>query len=484
MCGIIGVISRTESCDVHKDVLKGLFHLQHRGQDAWGTAVQKCTSINVEKHLGLVNTIQTSQSAIDNCSTMCIGHVRYPTNEEYTNMYTQPFVSIDGNIALCHNGNISNYETIAKHEYKLKTTSDSELILQIIHSVLGSSMIINDALIVKAVQKVASVCQGSFSVVCLVKDYGLFAFRDPYGIRPLTLGRRSFNDSTQSDYMFASESIALDMSGYKHFRSVEAGEIICIDEFCRLKSYSYQASVSPMLILQPRPCIFEWIYLSREESVINNVSVYEARLRMGTYLAHKIQRVMDTRCIDYVVPVPDTSKPYAVQVAHVLKKPYREVITKNRYLTRTFIMNNNLVRQKCLNDKFGIVEAAVRGKNILIIDDSIVRGNTLKSIVKKLHRTGVQKIFVASCSPPVKYPNVYGIDIPSFEELLINRKSIPEIEQFLEIDKLIYQDLTDMCTAINDLTRSPMTFELSVFNGQYIDYNKEIEVHHEVLKES
>lgn len=486
------------NAEVSHALCNGLFHLQHRGQDAWGTAVQRVRSptgspevyIDVQKHMGLVRPNKVKAPAHNRVSdhvvgdllptTAGIGHVRYPTNSEFSNHSSQPFISKCGRIALCHNGNICNYAKIKENcravASRLCTGSDSEVLLRLLELFFEPYDTLTPALVVKAVQQVHRVCAGSYSVVCIIQDVGLVAFKDSHGIRPLVYGTRPLRQgsSTTVTVAIASESVALEHTGCSlaSIQDVQAGELIIVDSsFLRVQKYTYApGSVN-------YPCMFEWIYLSRDESIINGVSVYAARWKLGEALSSTIRQQVNIKNIDVVVPIPDTSRPYALAVSEKLDIPYRELITKNRYMTRSFIMKNNLERRKCLSEKFSVVATELDGKNILLVDDSIVRGNTIRTIIQKLRTTGVNHIYLASCCPPVKYPNVYGISIPSYEELLINQKSITEIEEYLGIQKCVYQTVEHMCNAVRSLvpatsvgvTTTPLQFELSVFTGKYFE---------------
>ncbi len=454
MCGITGIISSNKN--INERLYNSLFHIQHRGQDSHGVLTSDNENLYFIKESGLINNSTKNISILK--GTMGIGHVRYKTSGKLVNKEIQPFII--NNIALCHNGNISNYDKINKVGLNVKTDSDSELLLALFQKELLKYSTLNDKIIVSVIKTISKICVGSFSVIILIKNYGLICFKDPYGIRPLIYGKKE-NTNT---YLISSESPSLINNDFKIIDEIKGGEIVIFkneNNKIIVNNYNYDNKIQ-------KPCIFEWIYISREDSIIQNVSVYEARLKMGEYLANNIKKQININDIDYIVPIPTTSKPIALKISEVLKKPYRECIIKNRYIYRTFIMNNQEKRTKNIQKKLSVVKNIVKGKNLLIIDDSIVRGNTIKHIVDLLRKNDVNKIFVASCAPIIKYQNYYGLDIPTKEELIANNKTIAEIELLLNIDKLIYQSIEDLCKSIQFFNPTLHNFELSIFNGEYL----------------
>ena len=452
MCGISGVISPNKN-DIHYDLLESLFHIQHRGQDSVGI----CVFDNNEKHLiqkeGLVDSLWNDTKNIK--GNIGIGQVRYPTSGNMNHNEIQPFLSNNQNFSLCHNGNIANYNNLCDHNLILETKSDTEFIFKFIEKELELLENINDNNIVCIIQKLSNILIGSFSIILCIKNYGLVGFKDPYGIKPLVYGKKD------NYFMMNSETIALDALGYEVVEEIKGGEIICIHNDLTISKTQYAN-------YNQKPCIFEWIYIQRAESVFHNVPVYEARLKLGEKLGLKILNEINSNDIDMVIPIPETSKPVAIKIAEILGKPYRDCILKNRYITRTFIMDNNYKRNKNIERKFGVAKSIIRNKNIVIVDDSIVRGNTIRKVVELLHKNDANKIFVASCAPPIYYPNYYGIDIKTKEELILNQKQICEIEKDYNIEKLIYQSIDDMTQAITSINPSIKDFEMSIFNGIYI----------------
>ena len=452
MCGISGVISQNQT-DIHYDLLESLFHIQHRGQDSVGICVfDKDYSHLIQKE-GLVDSLWYDTKNIK--GNIGIGQVRYPTSGVMNHNEIQPFFSKNQKFSLCHNGNISNYNELCNHNLILETKSDTEFIFKFIEKELSLLENINDSNIITIIQKLSNILIGSFSIILCIQNYGIIGFKDPYGIKPLVYGKKD------NYYMMNSETIALDALGYEVVEEIKGGEIICIHNDLTISKTQYANFIQ-------KPCIFEWIYIQRAESVFHSVPVYEARLKLGEYLGFKIQKEINCNDIDMIIPIPETSKPVAIKIAEVLKKPYRDCILKNRYITRTFIMDNNYKRNKNIERKFGVAKSIICNKNIIIVDDSIVRGNTIKKVVELLHKNGANKIIVASCAPPIYYPNYYGIDIKTKEELILNQKQICEIEKEYNIEKIIYQSLNDMTQAITSINPLITNFEMSIFNGIYL----------------
>lgn len=467
MCGISALISDN---NIFELLYENLFHLQHRGQNSFGFAI---SNINIENQIDEINIFKEngliSNSCVQNINgNIGIGHVRYPTSGNLNKNEIQPFVL--NNISLCHNGNIANYNDLKK-EYKnkfiIRSESDSELFLNIfiyeLNKLTNNNIYnINSKILYDVIKSISQKCKGGYSVIILIPFFGLVCFKDPYGIRPLVYGKY------ENTYAISSESSSimnLD-NNFKITKEINGGEIVIFKKENGRKiiteNYQYQNCIQ-------KPCIFEWIYIARDDSIIHNVSVYKSRLNMGKYLANKIiQENIDINSIDVVIPVPDTSRPVALKLAEVLKKPYREAIIKNRYVARTFIMDNQKKRKKNIKRKLSIIDEFVNNKNILIVDDSIVRGNTISHIIENLYNCNAKSIIVASSAPIIKYQNFYGLDIPTKEELIANNKSLKEIETKLNIRKLIYLSINDTCNSITDLNPSIKDFELSVFNGKYI----------------
>lgn len=441
MCGITGIISKDD--EVFDVLVESLFHLQHRGQSSYGFATSHHGNIDTIRERGHVSRKFRMHGKIG------IGQVRYPTSGQKDTDLIQPFVSKDGRMALCHNGNIANYEALPGP----KPDIDSQYILQQFETLKGE---ITDIAIIETVIKLSLTCRASYSVILMISGYGLVVFKDLYGIKPLIYGKRG------SCYVVSSESISIDAIGYDVVRDVKNGEIVIFRDGTH---YSHNYLKSDCV---PRPCIFEWVYIARAESVINGASVYKTRLNMGEYLAEKIKRSdIDLGQIDYVVPVPDTSKPVALKVSECLGLTYREGIIKNPYIGRTFIMDTQKQRVKNIKRKLGIVKPIIEGKTLLVIDDSVVRGNTLKQIINLLKHNGAVKVYFASCSPPIRYPNLYGIDIPTKDELIANNKTVEMIEKEYGIERFIYQDLEDLKSSITKENGELTTFDTSIFDGDY-----------------
>ena len=464
MCGISGVISNS---NVYTILYESLFNIQHRGQNSSGIALLEKNNIITYKSEGLLSNnkeiINNIQNIQNSNSKIGIGHVRYPTAGIIEDNEIQPFVS--NNIALCHNGNIANYNELY-NEYSenivLNSKSDSELLLRIFeYELLKYNNTITDEVIYTIIHKLSLKCKGGYSVIIMIANYGLIGFKDPYGIRPLVYGE--VNDS----YIISSESVSISNLGYSYhiIKEIQGGEIIILknNENKIIKNlYKYSNVVQ-------KPCIFEWIYIAREDSIIHNVPVYNSRIKMGECLANRIRKEnIDIHEIDLIIPVPETSKPVALQLSEELKIPYREAIIKNRYIARTFIMDNQYKRTKNIQRKLSVVKNIVENKNILIIDDSIVRGNTMKHIIDLLYKNNVKSIIVASSAPVIKYQNFYGLDIPTKEELIGYKNTIEEIEKKLNIKKLIYLSIDEICNVINSMNNNLLDFELSVFNGKYL----------------
>jgi amidophosphoribosyltransferase len=467
MCGILGVVSRGP---VNQLLYDGLQVLQHRGQDAAGIVTGEGSVFHMHKGPGLVRDVFRTRDMRNLLGNMGIAHVRYPTaGSAFSSAEAQPFyVNSPFGIVLGHNGNLTNAEQLKQELFRqdlrhVNTNSDSEVLLNVLaHELLASTVNhrLDPAAIFAAVAGVHRRCRGAYAVVAMIAGVGLLAFRDPYGIRPLVFG---FSETEAGpEYLVASESVALDVLGFKLLRDVAPGEAIFIDEAGNL--YSQQCAESP----SSNPCIFEYVYLARPDSVIDGISVYETRLHMGESLAEKIRREFAHLDIDVVIPIPDTSRPSALQLANRLDLTYREGFIKNRYIGRTFIMPGQAIRKKSVRQKLNAIGIEFKGKNVLLVDDSIVRGTTSKQIVQMAREAGARKVFFASAAPPVRFPNVYGIDMPTRQELLATGRSDEEIAREIGADALIYQDLDALIAAVRTVNPAVTSFDTSCFDGRYI----------------
>ena len=467
MCGILGVVAKTP---VNQLLYDGLQVLQHRGQDAAGIVTAEGSTFHMHKDNGLVRDVFRTRDMRNLLGNMGIGHVRYPTaGNAYSSAEAQPFyVNSPFGIVLGHNGNLTNTEHLKEDLYRLdlrhvNTSSDSEVLLNVLaHELHGntSNHRLTPAAIFAAVAGVHRRCRGAYAVVAMIAGYGLLAFRDPFGIRPLVVGS---NETEQgAEYLVASESVALDVLGFKLMRDVAPGEAVLVD--MEGNFHSQQCAENPTL----NPCIFEYVYLARPDSVIDGVSVYETRLRMGESLAEKIRSHFGHLQIDVVIPIPDTSRPSALQLANQLGLPYREGFIKNRYIGRTFIMPGQAERKKSVRQKLNAIGVEFQGKNVLLVDDSIVRGTTSREIVQMARDAGARQVFFASAAPPVRFPNVYGIDMPTREELLATNRSDEEIAREIGADALIYQEIDALVRDVGQTNPAIHGFDASCFNGQYI----------------
>ncbi|MCI3204719.1 MULTISPECIES: amidophosphoribosyltransferase [Pandoraea] len=465
MCGIVGVVSKSP---VNQFIYDSLLLLQHRGQDAAGIATTDGQSFYMHKGNGMVRDVFRTRNMRDLPGTVGIGQVRYPTAGSSSAAQAQPFyVNAPYGIVLAHNGNLTNWEQLKDEMFRvdrrhINTTSDSEVLLNVLAHELQESS--RDGLSVEslfqAVSKVHNRLRGSYAIVSIISGFGLLAFRDPNGIRPLCIGRSDGPNGTE--WMVASESVALEGMGFAFERDVKPGEAIFISNDGELTSKQCSASSSM------HPCIFELVYLARPDSVLDGVPVYDARLRMGDYLAEKIRREIDYKDIDVVMPIPDSSRPAAMQVAKRLGLNYREGFFKNRYVGRTFIMPGQAMRKKSVRQKLNAMRVEFKDKNVLIVDDSIVRGTTSQEIVQMARDAGARKVIFASAAPPVKFPNVYGIDMPTRSELVAHDRSDEEVARIIGADELIYQDVEDMKAAVRDINPALSDFDASCFDGNYI----------------
>ena len=467
MCGIIGVVARSP---VNQLLYDGLLVLQHRGQDAAGIVTAHESTFHMHKGSGLVRDVFRTRNMRALLGTAGIAHCRYPTaGSAESSAEAQPlYVNSPFGIVLAHNGNLTNAEQLKRELFRqdlrhVNTSSDSEVLLNVLAHELqeaASSHALDPATIFQAVSGVHRRCRGAYAVVAMIAGYGLLAFRDPFGIRPLVVG--SARTEQGVEYLAASESVALNVLGFKLERDVAPGEAIFIDFDGNF--YSRQCAVKASL----NPCIFEYVYLARPDSVIDGISVYDTRLRMGAALAEKIRRRHSDLDIDVVIPIPDSSRPAAMELAKLLGLSYREGFIKNRYIGRTFIMPGQGIRKKSVRQKLNAIAMEFRGKNVLLVDDSIVRGTTSREIVQMAREAGANEVFFASASPPVRFPNVYGIDMPSAKELIAGGRSDEEVGREIGADRLIYQDLDALVNAVRSVNPKVEGFETSCFSGVYI----------------
>ena len=467
MCGIVGIKSEKEN--VCLSIYNALTVLQHRGQDAAGMAVSDTNGfLKMHKDNGLVRDVFSEEQMHRLSGSIGIGHVRYPTSGTVDITQAQPFyVNSPHGIVLVHNGNLVNtkklrYELQSEDFRHINTTSDSEVLINIFASSLekNGSKQLNDKTIFDAVAEVHKRVEGAYSVIIAILGYGLIAFRDPNGIRPLVFGSK---DNT--NHMIASESVALDCLGYKINRDISPGETIIFKNDGSITNNEYISNQ------KFTPCIFEFVYLARPDSTIENINVYESRLSMGRYLAKKIKEVLtkdELDSIDVIIPIPATSRTSALPLSIELNKDLKEGFVKNRYIGRTFIMPGQKIRKKSVRQKLNTINIEFNNKNVLLVDDSIVRGNTSKQIIKMARDAGAKKVFFASASPPIRFPNVYGIDMPYVKELVAHDRTIDEIANQIGADKLIYQDLEDLVSAVGENNKDIDCFDCSCFDGNYI----------------
>ncbi|AHK78796.1 amidophosphoribosyltransferase [Ectothiorhodospira haloalkaliphila] len=466
MCGIVGIVGRSP---VNQALYDALLVLQHRGQDAAGIVTCDLEGhLHLRKDNGLVRDVFHEQHMRNLTGPMGIGHVRYPTAGSASSAEAQPFyVNSPYGITLGHNGNLTNASDLKRELFledrrHINTESDSEILL----NVLAQELIRQDGLAVtqeeifNAVSGVHRRCQGAYAVVAMVAGRGVVGFRDPHGIRPVVFGRRETPEGPE--YMVASESVALDTLGFELVRDLDPGEAVYIemDGTVHTRHCAEQATLSP--------CIFEYVYFARPDSVIDDVVVHRARMRMGTRLGKKILREWPDHDIDVIIPIPDTGRTVAIEMAHELNVKYREGFIKNRYIGRTFIMPGQTQRRKSVRQKLNAIGLEFKGKNVLLVDDSIVRGTTSREIVMMARESGARKVYFASAAPPVRYPNVYGIDMPAAQELIAHGRSEGEVCQAVAADRLIYQDLEDLVGAVRKGNPRLEDFDCSVFTGEYV----------------
>jgi amidophosphoribosyltransferase len=466
MCGVVGIVS---SQPVNQALYNALTVLQHRGQDAAGIVTwSEEEGLKQRRSNGLVRDVFRHRHMLRLKGNVGIGHVRYPTAGGSKSSEAQPFyVNSPYGLCLAHNGNLTNYDELAdmlttQDRRHLSTNSDSEVLLNVFAHELQNRAkgrpTPDD--VFDAVEAVHQRCTGGYAVVVMIVGFGIVAFRDPNGIRPLVLGDRQ--QGTQKDYIVASESVALDVLQFSRLRDVNPGECVFIENDGVLHSREHRGEV------RHTPCIFEYVYFARPDSILDNLSVYKARLRMGEQLAGKIVRDFPDHDIDVVIPIPDTSRTSALQVAYHLGVKYREGFIKNRYIGRTFIMPGQAERARSVRRKLNAIDLEFRGKNVLLVDDSIVRGTTSSQIIKLAREAGARKVYFASAAPPVRYPNVYGIDMPAATELIANGREVDEICDLIGADRLIYQDLHGLVRSVRHDNSDISEFDTSCFSGEYV----------------
>jgi len=466
MCGIVGIVSTSH---VNQLLYDALTVLQHRGQDAAGIVTFEDERFYLRKDNGLVRDVFHTRHMHRLVGNVGIGHVRYPTAGSASSAEAQPFyVNSPYGITLAHNGNLTNSDELSTDLFRtdlrhINTNSDSEVLLNVFaHELqkLGKLDPTKDD-IFAAVRSVHERCRGAYAVIAMVTGYGIVGFRDPNGIRPICYGVRLASDGLK-EYMIASESVALSASGFTLVRDIAPGEAVYIETDGTF--HSEQCAKQPKLY----PCIFEHVYFARPDSIMDKVSVYKARLRMGETLADKVLKDFAYHDIDVVMPIPDTSRTSALQMAHRLGVKFREGFIKNRYIGRTFIMPGQTMRKKSVRQKLNPIDLEFRGKNVMLVDDSIVRGTTCKEIVQMARDAGARKVYFASAAPPVRYPNVYGIDMPSAKELIAHDRTVEEIRELIGADWLLYQNLKDLITSVSDVNSDIDGWECSVFTGEYV----------------
>ena len=468
MCGIVGIVSKSP---VNQLLYDGLTVLQHRGQDAAGIVTAEGRTFHMHKNKGLVRDVFRTRDMRNLTGNMGIAHCRYPTaGSAASAAESQPFyVNSPFGVVLGHNGNLVNTAELQRELFQddlrhVNTSSDSEVLLNVLAhelQIAARGMRLDPEAIFSAVAGVHRRAKGAYAIVAMIAGYGLLAFRDPNGIRPLIIGKHESEESGV-EFMVASESVAIDVMGFQVMRDVAPGEAVLIDTSGNF--FSRQCAQNPSL----NPCIFEFVYLARPDSVIDGVSVYETRARMGISLGEKIKREYPNIEIDVVIPIPDTSRPSAVEVAQVLGVKYREGFIKNRYIGRTFIMPGQDERKKSVRQKLNAMAVEFKGKNVLLVDDSIVRGTTSKEIVQMARDCGAKKVYFASAAPPVRFPNVYGIDMPTRTELIATDRNAAQIAEAIGADMVIYQDLDALIDDIRACNPNIKNFDASCFDGKYI----------------
>jgi amidophosphoribosyltransferase len=489
MCGILGIVARSP---VNQLLYDGLLLLQHRGQDAAGIVTSERNSFHMYKAPGMVRDVFRTRNMRLLAGNMGIAHCRYPTaGSAFSSAEAQPFyVNSPFGIVLGHNGNLTNADQLKEEMFRtdrrhINTGSDSEVLVNVLAYELEKASVklrLEPQTIFAAVANVHRRVKGAYAVVAMIAGYGVLAFRDPFGIRPAVIG---YNETPAgTEYMVASESVAVDALGFRVLRDIGPGEAVFIDEQGNFHSQQCAARASL------NPCIFEYVYLARPDSLIDGASVYETRLNMGEKLAQKIRRDHPRLEVDVVIPIPDSSRPSALQLAAGLGVPYREGFVKNRYIGRTFIMPGQSVRSRSVRQKLNPMSMEFAGKNVLLVDDSIVRGTTSREIVQMARDSGARKVFFASAAPPVRYPNVYGIDMPTRAELIAAHRSEEEVAREIGADALIYQDLEELKDAVRRANPKLVNFETSCFDGIYVtgdvttDYLRSIEIRRDARRDA
>ncbi|MGB1588126.1 MAG: amidophosphoribosyltransferase [Poseidonia sp.] len=474
MCGILGIVGR-QGVHINQLLYDGLTVLQHRGQDAAGILTDTEGNFRLRKSNGLVSDVFYKRHMLRLEGNVGIGHVRYPTAGSSSRAEAQPFyVNSPYGIALAHNGNLTNADELAVYlrdecMRHINTSSDSELLLNVLAVELGQrsralhiegTPHINIETIFGAVEAVNSRVRGGYACVSVISGYGLLAFRDPNGIRPLIFGKRSSEDG--DEYIVASESVAITALGFQIIRDIAPGEAVFISTSGHMFTRSCAEETGYT------PCIFEHVYFARPDSVIDGMSVYQSRLNQGRRLAERLMEQWPDHDIDVVIPIPDSGRIAALQMAKTLNLPYREGFVKNRYVGRTFIMPGQALREKSVRRKLNAIEHEFRGKNVLLVDDSIVRGTTSAQIIEMARDVGASKVYFASAAPPVRHPNVYGIDMPAVNEFIANGRTVEEINDVIGSDRLFYQTLEDLEEVTLQATSDVAAFDSSCFNGQYV----------------
>ncbi len=471
MCGIVGIVSQAP---VNQLIYDGLLLLQHRGQDAAGIVTQQGRKFFMHKAKGMVRDVFRTRNMRALPGNVGLGQVRYPTaGNAFSEDEAQPFyVNAPFGLVLSHNGNLTNaaelkaelFNTDHRH---INTDSDSEVLLNVLAHELEKTtrgLPLAPADVFAAVRGVHKRIKGSYAVVALIAGHGLLAFRDPFGIRPLCMGysQKEGQNELGKTVMVASESVALEGTGHLFDRDISPGEAVFVDMDGNV--HAQQCAENATL----NPCIFEFVYLARPDSVLDGISVYQARLNLGETLAKRVVSTVPPNEIDVIIPIPESSRPSATQLAHLLGIPYREGFVKNRYVGRTFIMPGQGVRKKSVRQKLNVIASEFKGRNVLLVDDSIVRGTTSREIVQMARDAGARKVYLASAAPPVRFPNVYGIDMPTADELVAHDRSVEEIRREIGCDALIYQDVAGMKRAIGSLNTKLDGFDASCFDGVYI----------------
>lgn len=467
MCGIVGIVGRSP---VNQAIYDALMVLQHRGQDAAGIVTCDHGKLHLRKDNGLARDVFDTEQMIKLRGNIGIGHVRYPTAGCSSSAEAQPFyVNSPYGIALAHNGNLTNADELKEDLFRtdrrhINTSSDSEVLLNVFaHELIAcaTGLDLNEVDIFKAIERVHQRCRGGYAAVALIPGYGVIAFRDPHGIRPAVFGERQTKHG--KEFMVASESVALDTQGFELIRDIAPGEAVIFTEDGR---FFAQPCASATI---KSPCIFEFVYFARPDSIIDNIFVHKARQRMGVKLAEKLKREWGEHDIDVVIPIPDTSRTSALSMAHELGVKFTEGFIKNRYIGRTFIMPGQTTRKKSVRQKLNPIDVEFKGKNVLLVDDSIVRGTTSKQIVEMARDAGANKVYFASAAPPVRFPNVYGIDMPAASELIAHGRTEEEVGIWIGADRMLYQDLDDLIDAVQKKGKTHVDrFDTSVFSGEYV----------------